>query len=272
MAKVKDLRSLCSRLNLATTGGHAALIKCIKEARKNTGNLPGTQPPVQHGNEHVENQNDQSNSSLGNDALQISLPGRSASPVNHSAKDTAMDSVHELPVKLVKEILSDGTLPPASTPISHNTRPHPSLSVQALAKEAESYLRMSFAQSTKKTYGSDLAPFQITKRTKICSWHFKPNDFQTDLAGCRVLKHHAVPSIFQWFAPSPKRKSPHKRSQPPSSSAEMPSFSGVSEADSDTSTADKINNLRAHIAKLEQQVNSLELENKQLLKNVNKLL
>ncbi len=52
----------------------------------------------------------------------------------------------------------------------------------------------------------------------------------------------------------------------------MPSFSGVSGADSDTSTADKINNLRAHIAKLEQQVNSLELENKQLLKNVNKLL
>ena len=171
---VKDLRSLCSRLNLATTGGRAALIKRIEEARTNTGN--------QHGGEHVENQNDQyalelqfqqlqrqvqelldrespqdgllsatqltqvqsivqgslneaiekaasaaaqaavsafSGSSTpatapptparvpsGNDALQISSPGTSASPANYSATDTAMDSVHELPAKLVKEILT----------------------------------------------------------------------------------------------------------------------------------------------------------------------
>ena len=52
----------------------------------------------------------------------------------------------------------------------------------------------------------------------------------------------------------------------------MPSFSSVSEADSDTSAPDEIDNLRVHIAKLEQQVNSLELENKQLLKNVDELL
>ena len=52
----------------------------------------------------------------------------------------------------------------------------------------------------------------------------------------------------------------------------MPSFSSVSEADSDTSSPDEIDNLRAHIAKLEQQVNSLVLENKQLLKNVDELL
>jgi len=102
--------------------------------------------------------------------------------------------------------------------------------------------------------------------------HFRPTDFRKGLAGRRVLKHDAVPSIFQWSAPSPKRKSPHKRSQPPSSSAEMPSFSSVSEADVDTSTLDEIDNLCTHIAKLEQQANLLELENKQLLKNVNKLL
>ena len=30
---VKDLRSLCSRLNFTTTGGRAALIKCIEKAR-----------------------------------------------------------------------------------------------------------------------------------------------------------------------------------------------------------------------------------------------
>lgn len=102
--------------------------------------------------------------------------------------------------------------------------------------------------------------------------HFKPTDFRKGLTGRRVLKHDAVPSIFQWSAPSPKRKSPRKWSQLPSSSAEMPSFSSVSEADSDTSAPDEIDNLRAHIAKLEQQVNSLELENKQLLKNVDELL
>ena len=52
----------------------------------------------------------------------------------------------------------------------------------------------------------------------------------------------------------------------------MPSFSGASEADSDTSAPDEIDNLRTYIAKLEQKVNSLELENKQLLKNVDELL
>ena len=44
---VKDLRSICSRLNLSTTGGRAALIKRLDEARQNTGNLPGTPPPIQ---------------------------------------------------------------------------------------------------------------------------------------------------------------------------------------------------------------------------------
>ena len=56
---VKDLRSLCSRLNLTTTGGRDALIKGIEEARTNTDNLPGTPPLIQDGGEHVENQNDQ---------------------------------------------------------------------------------------------------------------------------------------------------------------------------------------------------------------------
>ena len=54
---VKDLRSICSRLNLSTTGGRAALIKRIDEARQNTGNLPGTPPPIQDGGEHIQNQN-----------------------------------------------------------------------------------------------------------------------------------------------------------------------------------------------------------------------
>ena len=56
---VKDLRSLCSRLNLATTGVRPALIKRIEEAQRNTANLSGTSLPIQDGSEHVENQNDQ---------------------------------------------------------------------------------------------------------------------------------------------------------------------------------------------------------------------
>jgi len=54
---VKDLRSLCSRLNLAMTGRRAALINRIDEARQNTGNLSGTPPPIQDGGEHMANQN-----------------------------------------------------------------------------------------------------------------------------------------------------------------------------------------------------------------------
>ena len=46
-----------------------------------------------------------------------------------------------------------------STPTQCNTRPHPSLSVQALAKEAERYLGMSLPPSTKKTYGSGMRQF-----------------------------------------------------------------------------------------------------------------
>lgn len=189
---VKDLRSLCSRLNLATTGGRAALIKRIEEARQNTGNLSGTPPPTQDGGEHMANQNalepqfqqlqrqvqellDRESTQDGllsatqltqvqsivqgslNEAIEkaasaaaqaavraftgspppapdpatragessvdvtptspavlaastsTSLPGSQISgpsPGNCSTTDTAMDSVHELPAKLVKEILT----------------------------------------------------------------------------------------------------------------------------------------------------------------------
>ena len=48
----------------------------------------------------------QARDSSGNDALQISSPGISVSPENCSTADPAMDSVHELPAKLVKEILT----------------------------------------------------------------------------------------------------------------------------------------------------------------------
>ena len=72
---VKDLRSLCSRLNPKTTGGCDALIKRIEEARTNTDNLPGTPPPIQDGGEHVENQTDQNALKLQFQQLQRQVQG-----------------------------------------------------------------------------------------------------------------------------------------------------------------------------------------------------
>ena len=51
----------------------------------------------------------------------------------------------------------------------------------------------------------------------------------------------------------------------------MPSFDSVSE-DSDSPASGEISDLRLHIAKLEEQLKSLQQENKHLLKNVDELL
>ena len=177
---VKDLRSLCSRLNLATTGGRAALIKRIEEARRDEANLASTPPPNQDGGEHVESplevqfqqlqrqvqellDRDSSQDGLlsasqltqvqslvqeslneaiekaasaaaqaavnvfngtsppaptptteGSESSSITPAISSATvpqvpsstPENRSTGDTTMDSVHKLPAKLVKEVLS----------------------------------------------------------------------------------------------------------------------------------------------------------------------
>ena len=73
---VKDLRSLCSRLKLTTTGGRDALIKRIAEARTNTDKLRGTPPPTQDGGEHVENENDQNALELQFQQLQPGVTGQ----------------------------------------------------------------------------------------------------------------------------------------------------------------------------------------------------
>ena len=117
----------------------------------------------------------------------------------------------------------------------------------------------------------DVSPaFEITERTKICSLHFKLTDFCMSLTGRRYLKDDAVPPICPWSAASPKRKSPRKRLQHPSSKMEMLSCS--SEGDSDLLSSDEISDLRARIAKLEQQIDSLKLENTHLLKGVDEPL
>ena len=53
--------------------------------------------------------------------------------------------------------------------------------------------------------------FRITEQTKICSLHFKADYFRKSLTGRRTLKDEAIPLIFAWSNPSPKRKSPRKR-------------------------------------------------------------
>jgi hypothetical protein len=49
------------------------------------------------------------------------------------------------------------------------------------------------------------------RHTKVCSRHFKPNDFHKTLAGLRKLRPGAVPSIFRWKQDSLKRKTPKER-------------------------------------------------------------
>ncbi|KAK2548941.1 hypothetical protein P5673_030683 [Acropora cervicornis] len=53
--------------------------------------------------------------------------------------------------------------------------------------------------------------FKLTRRTKICSLHFKDSDFRLTLKGRRYIKDDALPSIFPWSVSSPNRKSPRKR-------------------------------------------------------------
>ena len=52
---IKDLRSLCSRLNLTTTGGRAALIKRIEEARKTQETFRALCPLSHNGGERIKN-------------------------------------------------------------------------------------------------------------------------------------------------------------------------------------------------------------------------
>ena len=56
--------------------------------------------------------------------------------------------------------------------------------------------------------------FQVTEHTRVCSRHFKQDDFKLSFAKRnRDLKTTAVPSVFAWRKESPvKRKSPTKRS------------------------------------------------------------
>ena len=81
--------------------------------------------------------------------------------------------------------------------------------------------------------------------------HFKITDFRVTLTGRRYLKDDAFPSIFSWLAASPKKKSPHNRSQSHSIAHDQkPSCSGKNDRNSE-SDVDQISALLTHIAQLE---------------------
>ena len=50
--------------------------------------------------------------------------------------------------------------------------------------------------------------FQIKPTTKVCSRHFRENDFIKTLAGRRDLRADAVPSVFAWIRTSPRKRKP----------------------------------------------------------------
>ena len=50
--------------------------------------------------------------------------------------------------------------------------------------------------------------FQIKETTKVCSRHFRENDFKKILAGRRELRTDAIPSVFAWTRTSPRKRKP----------------------------------------------------------------
>ncbi|PFX11864.1 THAP domain-containing protein 6 [Stylophora pistillata] len=67
--------------------------------------------------------------------------------------------------------------------------------------------------------------FQISKSTKVCSRHFKTEDFQRSLGRSKInLKPGVVPSVFSW------RTSPRKRKPPPFRHLVATGFDDISEA------------------------------------------
>uniref|UniRef100_A0A0K8RLC7 THAP-type domain-containing protein n=1 Tax=Ixodes ricinus TaxID=34613 RepID=A0A0K8RLC7_IXORI len=54
--------------------------------------------------------------------------------------------------------------------------------------------------------------FQVSKSTKVCSFHFLHTDFFTNVAsGHRLLRESAVPSVFPFRKTKPPRKPPRQR-------------------------------------------------------------
>ena len=54
--------------------------------------------------------------------------------------------------------------------------------------------------------------FTVNQNTKICSCHFKPDDFVKSIGGQRIyVREGVVPSRFSWSQSSPLKRRPPKR-------------------------------------------------------------
>ncbi|CAN7988745.1 unnamed protein product [Ixodes pacificus] len=74
--------------------------------------------------------------------------------------------------------------------------------------------------------------FQVSKSTKVCSFHFLHTDFFTNVAsGHRLLRESAVPSVFPFRKTKPPRKPPRQRT---ASSAQKSKKSKEQHAPADT--------------------------------------
>jgi len=116
--------------------------------------------------------------------------------------------------------------------------------------------------------------FRLTKRTKICSLHFKDSDFRLTLKGRRYIKDDAIPSIFAWSVASPNRKSPRKRQnvvEMPSSCQTMDNLA-TNEINKGDSQDKEIADLRAQIAALQEENVILRETNKDLVKSLDEQL
>ena len=108
----------------------------------------------------------------------------------------------------------------------------------------------------------------FTKRTKICSLHFKDSDFSLILKGHRYIKDDALPSIFPWSVSSPNGQSPRKRQnvvEMPSSCPTMDNLA-TNENKKGDSQGKEIADLRAQIAALQEENLILQETNKDLTK------
>ncbi|XP_068717313.1 uncharacterized protein [Montipora capricornis] len=112
--------------------------------------------------------------------------------------------------------------------------------------------------------------FKLTKRTKICSLHFKDSDFRLTLKGRRYIKDDALPSIFPWSVSSPNRKSPRKRQNVVEMPSSCPTMDNLATNENNKGDCQdkEIADLRAQIAALQDENLILQETNKDLTKSL----
>ena len=110
--------------------------------------------------------------------------------------------------------------------------------------------------------------FKLTKRTKICSLHFKDSDFRFTLKGRRYIKDDALPSIFPWSVSSPNRKSPREKGKISSCPTMNNLATNENNYNKDDSHDKEIADLRAQIAALQEENLILQEKVKRLTFNM----